>query len=315
MAEAEVGDDAYGEDPSVNALQEAFAELVGKAAALLVPSGTMANQIALRVLAGPGTSVLAGRRQHIVLYEGGAAGLNTACQLELLDDDEGSISPSDVSRAIEAHEHHQPLPSMVCVENTHMAAGGVPWSLEDLDALYEAARGLPVHIDGARLFNASVSTSIPPKRLARGCSTVMSCLSKGLCAPVGSLIAGPAEVMERARVARRQLGGGMRQAGVIAAAGLVALRTMVERLAEDHARARRLAEAVADRWPGSCEPEKLRTNIVVFGHRSPPRLIEHLASEGVLAGTIAPGVVRLVTHHDVDDACVERALEAIATAP
>ncbi len=147
-------------------------------------------------------------------------------------------------------------------------------------------------------------------------TTVMSCLSKGLCAPVGSVLAGPTEVIDAARVARQRLGGGMRQAGVIAAAGLVALRTMVERLVEDHVRARRLAEAVADRWPDAgCDPTDVRTNIIVFRHGSPRVLLEHLEHEGVLAGTIAPGIVRLVTHNDVDDGGVDRAVKAVANAP
>ena len=314
MAEAEVGDDVYGEDPTVNALQEAFAERVGKAAALFVPSGTMGNQVALRLLTTPGSAVIAGRRQHVVIYENGAGGRNAGIQFWPVPDDDGTIDPAEVRWAVEAAAHHHPRPSLVCVENTHMPANGAPWPLERLRQV--AVCGLPIHLDGARLFNAEVATGVPAAEYAGAAVTVMCCLSKGLCAPVGSLLAGPADVMGAARAERQRLGGGMRQAGVIAAAGLVALRTMVERLADDHRRARRLAEAVAERWPAAgFDPERVQTNCVTFRHDDVAGLLEHLRTEGVLAGAIAPGVVRLVTHHDVDDDGVERARKAIAAAP
>jgi threonine aldolase len=217
-----------------------------------------------------------------------------------------------------------PMVSVVCVENTHMPAAGAPWALDRLDAVVAVARGedrraarpIGVHMDGARLFNAEVATGIHASEYARRADTVMSCMSKGLCAPVGSLLAGDAAAMAEARSVRAGLGGGMRQAGVVAAAGLVALEQMVERLADDHARARRLAEAVIERWPGSgCDPEAVRTNIVTFHHPDPSALLLHLRDHGVRAGTIAPGVVRFVTHHDVDDAGIERARQAVAAAP
>jgi threonine aldolase len=314
MASAEVGDDVYGEDPTVNALEAAFAERVGKEAALFVPSGTMGNQLALRLLAPAGTTVLAGRRQHVVIYENGAGGRNAGVQFTTLDDADGTISAEDVRWAVEAAEHHHVRPGLVCVENTHMPADGAPWPLEALEAV--AAVGLPVHLDGARLFNAEVATGVPAATLAAPATTVMCCLSKGLCAPVGSMLAGPSEVMAAARGERQRLGGGMRQAGVIAAAGLVALQTMVERLAEDHRRARRLADVVAERWPDAgVDPERVRTNVVTWRHPSPLELVDWLAGEGVLAGTIAPGVMRVVTHHDVDDEGIERAVRALAAAP
>ena len=318
MADAEVGDDVYGEDPTVNALEDAFAERVGKEAALFVPSGTMANQLALRLLAPAGTTVVVGRRQHVVIYEDGAGGRNAGVQFHTVDDTDGTLSAADVAWAVEAAEHHQPRPSLVCVENTHMPADGAPWPLERMEELGAAAgaAGLAVHLDGARLFNAEVATGTAAAAYARPATTVMCCLSKGLCAPVGSVLAGPADVVAEARVERHRLGGGMRQAGIIAAAGLVALRTMVDRLAEDHLRARRLAEAVGERWPGAvAAPETIRTNVVTFAHSNPASLLEHLGSEGVVAGTIAPGVVRLVTHHDVDDAGVERTAKALNGAP
>ena len=316
MAEAEVGDDVYGEDPTVNALEEAFAERVGMDAALFVTSGTMGNQVALRLLAGPGTSVVAGARQHIVVYENGAAGQNAGVQFHTVSDPEGTIAPADVAWAVEAASHHHTPPALVCIENTHMPADGAPWSLEALEAVRRAAGTLPLHMDGARLFNAEVATGIPARAFCASATTVMCSLSKGLRAPVGSLLGGPAEVMGRARGERQRLGGGMRQAGVLAAAGLVGLRSMVERLAEDHARARRLAEAVAERWPeGGCDPERVRTNVVTWHHPRVGQVLAHLRTEGVWAGTIAPGVLRLVTHGDVDDAGVERACKALAGAP
>ncbi len=315
MAGAEVGDDDYGEDPTVNELEARFAARVGKAAALFVPSGIMANQLALRVLSVPGTEVVAGRRQHVVAYELAAGARNAGVQFHTLNDDDGTIGPADVAAAVAAAAYHQPAVSLVCIENTHMAAGGVPWAPEAVAAVVAASAGVPVHVDGARLFNAEVATRVPAAELAAGATTVMACLSKGLCAPVGSLLAGPIDVIAAARTERKRLGGGMRQAGVLAAPGLVAL-SMVDRLAEDHRRAARLAEAVAARWPDAgLDPASVRTNIVTFAPPAAAKLVDHLAGEGVLAQMIDPGVVRLVTHHDVDDAGLERALGALAAAP
>jgi threonine aldolase len=313
MAEAEVGDDVYGEDPTVNALQDTFAARVGKETALFVPSGTMGNQVALRLLTRPGTSVVAGRRQHVVVYENAAAAYNAGVQFTVVDDDDGTLAPADVAWAMSAADHHYPSVSLVCVENTHMPSNGSPWPLERLREI--AAFGLPLHLDGARLFNAEVATGTSAASYAACATTVMCCMSKGLGAPVGSLLAGPADVMAEARAMRQRLGGGMRQSGVIAAAALVALTTMVERLDDDHRRARRLSEVVAERWPASClEPDAVRTNMVIWRHPAPPAVLAHLRAEGVLAGSIAPGVLRLATHFDVDDEGVERACKALSTA-
>jgi threonine aldolase len=259
-----------------------------------------------------------------VIYENGAGARNAGVQFGPVDDADGTVSPDDLAYAIEGAAHHMPRVGAVCVENTHMPASGAPWDLGRLDALVAVARGerrrhsraVPVHMDGARLFNAEVATGVPASEYAARADTVMSCLSKGLCAPVGSLLAGDAALMAEARTLRAGLGGGMRQAGVLAAAGLISLERMVERLAEDHARARRLAEAVVERWPQSgCDRRAVRTNIVTFHHPDPFRLLHHLDELGVRAGTIAPGVVRFVTHHDIDDAGVERARRAVAVAP
>ncbi|MEY2449372.1 MAG: hypothetical protein QOH79_2848 [Acidimicrobiaceae bacterium] len=314
MAEAEVGDDGYGEDPTVRRLEELFAATVGKEAAVFVPSGTMGNQIALRLLGRPGTSIAIGRRQHPVIYEQGAAGMNGWSQFDLLDDTEGMLSVDAIADAIEAQQHHWLPVSAVCVENTHMPAGGVPWSLARLEGV--AALGLPIHLDGARLFNASVATGVTPAEYASASTTVMCCLSKGLGAPVGSMLGATRELIDGARAERKRLGGAMRQAGIIAAAGLVALEQMVDRLSDDHTRARALAEAVAERWP-SCglDPATVRTNCVVFTHPDPHALVAFLGGEGVAAGTIAPRTVRFMTHLDVDDAGVERARKAVSAAP
>jgi threonine aldolase len=267
-------------------------------------------------LARAGTAVVAGRRQHIVSYEYGAAARNSSVQFHAVDDGDGMLDPEDVSWAREASSYHQPTVSLVSIENTHMAAGGAPWSLERLRAVVAAAGDVPVHLDGARLFNAEAATGVAVSVWADPATTVMCCLSKGLCAPVGSLLAGPDDVIGEARLERKRLGGGMRQSGVLAAPGLLALETMVERLSEDHARASRLAEAVAQRWPDcGLQPAGVRTNIVIFAHAEPDKLLDHLAGDGVLAGTVAPRTVRLVTHHDVDDAGVRRAVDSLRSAP
>lgn len=316
MSMAEVGDDGYGEDPTVNRLETAFAARMGKEAAVFLPSGTMSNQVALRVLAQPGSSVVAGRTQHIVAYELGAAALNASIQFHTVDDSQGAFAADEVRRAREATEYHHPAVSLVCTESTHMASGGIPWELSELEEVQAAASGLPVHLDGARIFNAEVATGVPVSVQASTATTVTACLSKGLCAPVGSLLAGPLDLMTAARTERKRLGGAMRQAGILAAAGLIALDQMVDRLAEDHIRAKRLAEAVADRWPGAgFSPGSVRTNIVLFPVPSVEKVIHSLAAEGVLVGAVAPGMLRLVTHHDIDDAGIERARHALASVP
>jgi threonine aldolase len=313
MAEAEVGDDVFGDDPTVKELERRTAELLAKEAAVFVPSGTMANQIALRLLGRPGTAVVAGRHQHVVAYELGAAAVNAPIQFHTIADDDGPLDPAEVAELIEAAHHHRIEVSAVFVENTHMHSGGKVWPLDRLAAV--ASAGVPVHLDGARLFNAEVASGVPAAAFAAHATTVMCCLSKGLGAPVGSLLAADAAVVAEARAHRKRLGGAMRQAGVLAAPGLIALRENVERLADDHARARRLAEAVAERWPGSLEPEAVETNLVVFPHPDAGKLLAHHEGEGVLGGTLGPALIRLVTHLDVDDAGIDQARRAIAAAP
>jgi threonine aldolase len=314
MAEAEVGDDGFGDDPTVHRLQFRFAELTGKEAALFVPSGTMANQVALRVLAPAGTLVVAGRRQHVVTHEGGAFGVNQAAQLHVVDDDDGTLDPAEVAHLVAGADHRWPAPAVVCAEDTHLASGGRPWPPGRLVAVAQA--GVPVHLDGARLFNAAVATGTTVAERSAPATTVTACLSKGLGAPVGSLLAGPADLVARARLERKRMGGGMRQVGILAAAGLVALDTMVDRLADDHRRARRLAAAVAERWPGAgCDPDEVHTNVVLFRHDDPARLLRALADRGVGAVTLGPGIVRLVTHCGIDDDAVGTVVAALRDAP
>jgi threonine aldolase len=313
MAGAEVGDDGFGDDPTTNELQEAFAQRVGKEAALFVPSGTMANQIALRLLGKPGTTLIIGRRQHPVIYEQGAFGVNQVAQLHGIDDDDGTIDAKEVAYLVEAAAHHWPTPSAVCIENSHLPSGGRVWPLEKVRAV--AAVGLPMHLDGARLFNAEVATGVRAADIADAATTVMCCMSKGLAAPVGSLLAGPADLIDEARAERKRLGGGMRQVGILAAAGLYALHHHLDRLADDHARAQRLAAALEPL--GVVDTAAVRTNLVLLdlakSALDAPALAARAAEQGVLIAAMLPRTARLITHLDVDDAGVDRATEVLGS--
>jgi threonine aldolase len=312
MASAVVGDDGFGEDPTISALEARYCELTGKEGAVFVPSGVMANQMALRVHCQPGDVVIAGRQQHVVSFEYGAAARNSGVQFATIDDARGELNADDVAAVIDAEADHQPHVALVAIENTHMPSGGTPWSLGALDLVVAASAGRPIHMDGARLFNAVVATGVSAREYAARATTVMSCLSKGLAAPVGSLLAGPRDLMQRARVERKRLGGTMRQAGFLAAAGLVALDTMIERLADDHARARHIAEAIASALPeANYDPTTCRTNIVAFTHPRARELMAQIREFGVLADTVAPTRARLVTHVGISDADVEKTIAAI----
>src|SRR3954463_16096034 len=309
MAEAEVGDDEYGEDPTVNRLQSLAAAALGTQDALYTPSGTMANQLALRVMARPGTEALCPSRSHVYQYELAATAQNSGVQLHPLWD-----VPDGIVTACEGAQYEFPPISMLTLENSYMVMSGAPTDADEMRTLVNLAheRGLRVHVDGARIWNAAIATGTAPSALIGGADTVMFCLSKGLGAPVGSLLCGPADVIAEARVQRRKLGGGMRQAGVIAAAGIVALETMVERLADDHTRARTLADALADRWPGSVDPGTIRTNIVCARLDAlPDQFVDKLGAAGVRVGLIDPRTVRLVTHKDVDDDDIARTIAAL----
>ncbi len=302
MANAVVGDDGSGEDPTINELEARYAKIVGKEAAVFVPSGVMANQIAIRVNTRPGDVIIAGRDQHVVSFELGAAARNSGVQFALVDDVTGQLNVDDVLSIIDAEADHQPHIAMVSVENTHMPSGGTPWNVRDLVALKSAIGNLPLHLDGARLFNAVVATGTSAKEFAAPANTVMTCMSKGLCAPVGSLLAGSATDMETARIERKRLGGAMRQAGILAAAGLVALDTMIDRLSDDHTRAKQLATLFAQAFPeANYDPATCQTNIVSFNHPQARQIIGELELLGVVGGTIGPRRVRFVTHAGVSD--------------
>jgi threonine aldolase len=323
MADADVGDDEYGEDPTVNLLQAEFAARVGKDAAVFVPSGTMGNQLALRLLTRPGDLVVAGARQHVVIYEHGAASKNAGVQLHLVDDTDGTLSPDAVRWAVAARADHQPEVGLVCVENTHMPASGAPWPLDVLEAVSAVASEarVPLHMDGARLFNAAVALKRPARDFVRNVDSVTFCISKGLAAPVGSVICGSAGLIDKARRVRKMLGGGMRQAGVIAAAGIVALEKMVDRLAEDHTNARALAEGLA-KLPGlSVDLASVQTNIVIFRVERGDAAASAVATSELVAGcgarkvkihAIGPTTIRCVTHKDIDAEDIKRTLDAFA---
>ncbi len=311
MAEAEVGDDGYGEDPTVRRLEERYAEIVGKAAAVFVPSGTMANQIALRLLGRPGSAVLVGRRQHPVAYEMGASGVNGAYQLHTIDDADGTLDPAEVAELIAGVEHHWLPVSAVCVENTHMPACGAVWPLDRLAAV--AACGVPVHLDGARLFNASVASGVAPSAYAAHSATVMSCLSKGLGAPVGSVLAGSADLIDEARPpqAPRRRDAPGRDRGRRRPPRARPPRRAARRRPRPGTPPRRCGRrAVARR----ARPRRRGHQLRRVPPRRHPRLLAHLAATGIVAGTIGAGTVRFMTHLDIDDADVAAVVAAIRTA-
>lgn len=318
IAEAEVGDAVLGDDPTAAELERYGAEVLGKEAALFFPSGIMANQAALLVLAAPGTEVVIDAGGHILNYEEGAAAAWGGITLRAVQTPDGLLRPEDLEAAIQPKSPYLPVTSAVSLENTHNSAGGRVLAPERMRALCDVARerGVRVHLDGARLPNASAATGVPMARLAEGADTVMVALSKGLGAPVGSLLAGPAEAMERAWRVRRRLGGGMRQAGILAAAGLYALRNNLGRLDEDHARARALAEGAAS-VSGLAAPVP-DTNIVMIDLEDPAlealALLAALEERGVRMTRFGARRLRAVTHMDVDDAGIARAVEALREA-
>jgi len=318
MAQAEVGDDVFGEDPTVNRLQERAAQFLGKEAALYVPSGSMANQIALKVHCQPGDEVIVGEGAHNLLYESGAAGAVAGVQATTVGRG-GTFTARDVEAAWKSADNHSYAPTrLVCVENTHNRGGGVVWAHRDVGeiAAFAKARGIPLHLDGARLCNAAVAQGASAAALAAPFDTVSMCFSKGLGAPVGSVIAGSKALMVRAHRFRKMLGGGMRQAGILAAAALYALENNVDRLAEDHANARLLADRLSQ-VPGlSVNLERVQTNIVMVDLATwlpaGPEAVVALKAAGVLCLPVGPRRLRLVTHLDVDRAACERAVEVFA---
>src|SRR5216683_2356154 len=315
MRTAQVGDDVFGEDPTINALEAEAARLFGKQAGLLVASGTQGNLLALLSLTRPGDELIAEVGSHIANAEVGGAARLGGLTLRPIVGRMGKISPEQVEGTVRPENVHYAHTTLLAIENTHNSSGGTVMTPDEMDALAQAAhaRGLKVHLDGARIFNAAIALGVAPAVLARYADTVTFCLSKGLSAPVGSVLVGPAEVISEARRFRKMVGGGMRQAGVLAAAGLVALRDGVDRLADDHRRARRLAEGLA-RLPGvALDLATVQSNIVRFdvaglGHTT-ASFIDAVRAHGVkVSGGAGPSGVRMVTHRHIDDASVVQAL-------
>jgi threonine aldolase len=302
MAEAEVGDDGYGEDPTVRALEEGVARMLGHEAGLFVASGTMGNQVALRTLTAPGEVVVVGRRAHLVQFELGASARNAGVQFVTLPDDPGFPDPDEVARAIAEYRTLGHPVALVALENTHMPSGGRPIDLGALAALRAAADGTPVYVDGARLWNAAVALEVPPARLVEGTVLVSTCLSKGLGAPMGSVVVGDHETIARARRERARLGGRLRQAGIVAAGGCYALDHHLERLRDDHARAQRLGALIGAQLPRDrADCLEVPTNVLLVRVPHPQAALGALRERGVLANVLPGGVLRFVTHLDVDD--------------
>ena len=320
MAQAEVGDDVYGEDPTLNRLQDLAAGLIGKEATLFVPSGTMGNQIAIAVHARPGTEVICEARAHVIEYELASMAVISGCMPRPVAAPHGILSADLIERSLRAELPGLTRPGVLVVENTHNLAGGAVTSPGALAGIGELARerGIPLHMDGARIFNAALACGTPADELARGFDSVMFCLSKGLCAPVGSMLAGSKAFIGEARRWRKRLGGGMRQAGVLAAAGIVALETMRERLVEDHDNARLLANGLSAIPGVALDVPPLLTNIVyvkIAGPRWRNReMVASLKGEGILCNAVADDRIRFVTHHGIGREEIEMAVAAVGRA-
>ncbi len=317
IATAKVGDDVLGEDPTVNLLQDKMASLLGKEAGLFVPSGTMANQVAIKTHIQPGDEILIDQDAHIYYYECAATAVISGGQFQCLKGDNGILSPETIAAAIRPPDIHQPPSRLVCLENTHNRGGGTIYTVERTASITKlvSSQNMKVHLDGARLFNASLANRTTVKELASEVDSVSICFSKGLGAPVGSVLCGSADFIAAARRFRKMFGGGMRQVGILAAACLYALEHHVERLAEDHEHARRLASELAQMDGIQIEPEQVVTNIVIFDvvgtGLDAHSFVDKLTAEGVLMIPFGPTTVRAVTHMDVSAADIDKALAII----
>ena len=315
MAEAEVGDDVYGEDPTINRLEHRAAEIFGREAAIYVPTGTMGNQIAIKIHTRHGQEIICEERAHIFNWEMATLASFSGCVVRPVRSETGVLTWKQIEPAIAPKIYYRAPTGLIVLENTHNMAGGAVTPVEASNEVCGNAKkvGLPVHLDGARVFNAATALGKPVDEITKAFDSVMFCLSKGLGAPVGSLLVGSRNFIDQARVYRKALGGGMRQAGILAAAGLIALEKMPARLHEDHANAKYLAQRVA-KLPGvQLDPASVQTNIVIFGVTGRQNAVEitrQLASRNVLASAIGPSHIRLVTHMDVDRAQCELACEA-----
>ncbi len=318
MADAEVGDDVYGEDPTVNCLQERAAEIFGKEAALFVPTGSMGNQLCVKLHTKPGTEVVLEERSHIYNYEMGGAGVFSGVTIRSVRGENGMLTKELVAGAIHHQAPYYVTPtSLVALENTHNMAGGSVLPLQVAAEIcdYVHSLGLPVHLDGARIFNAAVALNTTVADIARPFDSVMFCLSKGLGAPVGSMIVGRRDFIDEARSWRKRLGGGMRQVGVLAAAGMLALEESPNVLPDDHANAKRLAAGVAELRGIRIDPEAVQTNIVIFDvaetGKTTAEVSQGLKAHGVLANGINAREMRMVTHYDVSRADIETTLNVM----
>lgn len=314
MATAEVGDDVFGEDPTVNRLQSMVAERLGKEAALFVPSGTMSNQLAVRVHTEPGDEILCEANCHIVNYESGATAALSGANLRTIPGRRGVLQARDIADAIRSNWYWEPRQRLLCLENTHNKAGGTIYPMDALLAVVSEARkaGFTCHLDGARIWNAAVASGIDEAEWAAPFDTVSVCLSKGLGAPVGSLLVGNADLVRRAHRYRKMFGGGMRQVGILAAAGIHALTHNRSRLADDHAHARMLAEGLADMPGVTVDLDSVETNIVMFNVSG--NAVDRVAlcrDHGVAFAPFGPATIRATTHKDVNAADIRRALEIL----
>ncbi|MBE0460212.1 MAG: aminotransferase class I/II-fold pyridoxal phosphate-dependent enzyme [Candidatus Aminicenantes bacterium] len=316
MAEAIVGDDVLGDDPTVQKLEEMSAGMMGKDAAVFMPSGTMGNSVAIKAWTRELEEVIVEAKSHIYNMESTHMTFISRVLPRVLNSNRGAMDPDDIEKNIRKSSVHIPKTSLICVENTHNNWSGAVVPLDNLKEIRKIAdkHEIKVHLDGARIFNASHATKIPVKDYAAIADSVMFCLSKGLSAPIGSMLIGPREFIDMARRVRKALGGGMRQVGIIAAAGLVALTEMVDRIQEDNIRAKKLALAIAG-FPGiKLEPEFIQTNIVIFGFNHPrltvSEFLNRLNERGILALQVSKKEIRFVTHKDVDDEDVDRAISA-----
>ena len=313
MRSAELGDDVYREDPTVNRLEELAAKKMGKEAALLTTSGTQANLVSVMSQAKRGDEVILEEEAHMYFYEVGAFSALGGLIPRLIRGNMGVMTPSDIEAALRPPDIHFPPTTMICIENTHNRAGGTMWTPAQIKAIYDFAKGreLKVHMDGARIFNAAVAQNLDVRQFTRYVDTLMFCLSKGLSAPIGSLAVGDREFIERARKCRKMLGGGMRQAGVIAAAGIIAIQKMVDRLKEDHANAKTLAKGL-QKVGVSVDLSKVQTNIIIYDVRGlgidAKEWVSKLGVSGVKAGTVDAGRVRMVTHRGIEKDDIEYTL-------
>ncbi len=319
MARAEVGDDVYGEDPTVNRLQDMAAAMLGKRFALFVPSGTMANQLAIRSQTQPGQEIIVESKSHVVRYEQGAAGALAGVQLHWVTGERGIMTAEQVEAAIRPNDMHSITTALICIENTHNAGGGTIYPLSTIEKIRALAvrHGIPMHLDGARLFNAVAATTLPPTVYTQHFETVSLCLSKGLGAPVGSLlISNDQRLMDRARRFRRMYGGAMRQAGILAAAGIYALERHVARLKTDHDHAKKLARLLQQISGIQIAPQHVETNIVMFDivdeQRSPAELVAALKEQGVLINAVGGQSYRAVTHLHITDRQIDEAAAVFA---